>query len=254
MGTLFELKGKVALVTGASRGLGRAIAQGLAEAGADLVLTSRHLREVEAVAADLRRGGRQVLPIQADVIQEAEVEEAVARAVSSMGKIDILVNNAGINIRKPVLELTESDWDQTLDTNLKGCFLMARAVGRHMLGRRAGSVVNIASMLASVVHADRAAYASSKGGLVQLTRVLAVEWASYNVRANAICPGPFLTELNKAILDDPEKMKYFMDRLPMKRFGRPEELVGSVVFLASDKASYLTGVIIPMDGGASAAI
>jgi NAD(P)-dependent dehydrogenase (short-subunit alcohol dehydrogenase family) len=249
MGTLFELTGKVALVTGASRGLGRAIAQGLAEAGADLVLTSRHLREVEAVAAELGNGGRQVLPIQADVIQEAEVEEAVARAVSSMGKIDILVNNAGINIRKPVLELTESDWDQTLDTNLKGCFLMAKAVGRHMLARQTGSVVNIASMLASVVHADRAAYASSKGGLVQLTRVLAVEWAPYNVRANAICPGPFLTDLNKAILNDPEKMKYFMDRLPMKRFGRPEELIGSVVFLASEASSYITGTTIYIDGG-----
>ncbi len=249
MGTLFELKGKVALVTGASRGLGRAIAQGLAEAGADLVLTSRHLREVESVAAELRGGGRKVLPIQADVMQEAEVEEAVSRAVSSMGKIDILVNNAGINIRKPVLDLTESDWDQTLDTNPKGCFLTAKAVGRHMLARKTGSVVNMASMLASVVHADRAAYASSKGGLVQLTRVLAVEWAPYNVRANAICPGPFLTELNRAILDDPEKMKYFMDRLPMKRFGRPEELVGSVIFLASDASSYITGTTIYIDGG-----
>ncbi len=249
MGTLFELTGKVALVTGASRGLGRSIAQGLAEAGADLVLTSRHLRDVEAVAAELGRGRRKVLPLQADVTQEAEVEEMVGRAVASMGKIDILVNNAGINIRKPVLDLTESDWDQTLDTNLKGCFLVAKAVGRHMLARQTGSVVNIASMLATVVHPDRAAYASSKGGLVQLTRVLAVEWAPYNVRANAICPGPFLTDLNKAILNDPEKLRWFMDRLPMKRFGRPEELVGSVIFLASEASSYITGTTLYIDGG-----
>ncbi len=249
MGTLFELTGKVALVTGASRGLGRAIARGLAEAGADLVLTSRHLRDVETVAAELGRGRRKVLPLQADVTQEAEVEEMVARAVASIGKIDILVNNAGINIRKPALDLTESDWDQTLDTNLKGCFLVAKAVGRQMLARQAGSVVNIASMLASVVHPDRAAYASSKGGLVQLTRVLAVEWAPFNVRVNAICPGPFLTDLNKVILNDPEKMTYFMDRLPMKRFGRPEELVGSVVFLASEASSYITGTTIYIDGG-----
>ncbi len=249
MRMLFGVTGKVALVTGASRGLGRAIAGGLAEAGADLVLTSRHLDEVGAVAAELEPSGRKVLPLQADVTQEAEVEETVARAVATMGKIDILVNNAGINIRKPALELTEGEWDRTLDTNLKGCFLVAKAVGRHMLARQAGSVVNIASMLASVVHADRAAYASSKGGLVQLTRVLAVEWASYNVRVNAICPGPFLTDLNKVILNDPEKVKYFMDRLPMKRFGRPEELIGSVVFLASEASSYITGTTIYVDGG-----
>jgi NAD(P)-dependent dehydrogenase (short-subunit alcohol dehydrogenase family) len=249
MTTLFDLNGKVALVTGASRGLGRAMAQGLAEAGADLVITSRHLSEVEQTASELTSGGRKVLPVQADVTSTVEVEEVVARAVATMGGIDILVNNAGINIRKPALELTESDWDQTMDTNLKGCFLVAKAVGRHMLSRQTGSVVNIASMLASVVHADRAAYASSKGGLVQLTRVLAVEWAPHNVRVNAICPGPFLTELNKPILNDPEKVKYFMERLPMKRFGRPEELVGSVVFLASEASSYITGTTLYIDGG-----
>jgi NAD(P)-dependent dehydrogenase (short-subunit alcohol dehydrogenase family) len=249
MAQLFDLTGKVALVTGASRGLGRAIAGGLAEAGANLVLTSRHLRDVEEAAAELERGGQKVLPIQADVTQAAEVEEAVTRAVATMGKIDILVNNAGINIRKPALELTEGDWDQTLDTNLKGCFLVAKAVGRHMVAQQGGSIVNIASMMASVVHAERAAYASSKGGLVQLTRVLAVEWAPYNVRVNAICPGPFLTDLNKVILNDPEKVKYFMDRLPMKRFGKPEELIGSVIFLASEASSYITGTTIYIDGG-----
>lgn len=249
MTKLFDLTGKVALVTGASRGLGLAMAQGLAEAGADLVITSRHLAELERTASELVFGGRKVLPLQVDVTQATEVEEVTARAVAAMGVIDILVNNAGINIRKPALELTEHDWDQTLDTNLKGCFLVAKAVGRHMVARQSGSVVNIASMLASVVHADRAAYASSKGGLVQLTRVLAVEWAAANVRVNAICPGPFLTELNKAILDDPEKCKYFMDRLPMKRFGKPEELVGSVVFLASEASSYITGTTIYIDGG-----
>lgn len=249
MTELFDLRGKVALVTGASRGLGRAMAQGLAEAGADLVITSRHLSEVEHTASELASGGRKVLPLQADVTRAAEVEKAVTRAVAALGGIDILVNNAGINIRKPALDLTESDWDQTLDINLKGCFLVAQAVGRHMLARQRGSVVNIASMLASVVHADRAAYASSKGGLVQLTKVLAVEWAPSNVRVNAICPGPFLTDLNKPILNDPEKVKYFMDRLPMKRFGKPEELVGSVIFLASEASSFITGTTIYIDGG-----
>jgi NAD(P)-dependent dehydrogenase (short-subunit alcohol dehydrogenase family) len=249
MTELFDLRGKVALVTGASRGLGRAMAQGLAEAGADLVITSRHLSEVEHTASELASGGRKVLPLQADVTRAAEVEKAVTRAVAALGGIDILVNNAGINIRKPALDLTESDWDQTLDINLKGCFLVAQAVGRHMLARQRGSVVNIASMLASVVHADRAAYASSKGGLVQLTKVLAVEWAPSNVRVNAICPGPFLTDLNKPILNDPEKVKYFMDRLPMKRFGKPEELVGSVIFLASEASSFITGTTLYVDGG-----
>jgi NAD(P)-dependent dehydrogenase (short-subunit alcohol dehydrogenase family) len=249
MAQLFDLTGKVALVTGASRGLGRAIAGGLAEAGADLVITSRHLPDVERVASELAVGGRKVFALQVDVTRASEVDDAVARAIAAMGRLDILVNNAGINIRKPALELTEGDWDQTLDTNLKGCFLVARAVGRHMLARQAGSVVNIASMMASVVHAERAAYASSKGGLVQLTRVLAVEWAPYNVRVNAICPGPFLTDLNKVILNDPEKVKYFMDRLPMKRFGKPEELIGSVIFLASEASSYITGTTIYIDGG-----
>ncbi len=249
MAQLFDLTGKVALVTGASRGLGRAIAGGLAEAGADLVITSRHLPDVERVASELAVGGRKVFALQMDVTRASEVDDAVARAIAAMGRLDILVNNAGINIRKPALELTEGDWDQTLDTNLKGCFLVARAVGRHMLARQAGSVVNIASMMASVVHAERAAYASSKGGLVQLTRVLAVEWAPYNVRVNAICPGPFLTDLNKVILNDPEKVKYFMDRLPMKRFGKPEELIGSVIFLASEASSYITGTTIYIDGG-----
>jgi NAD(P)-dependent dehydrogenase (short-subunit alcohol dehydrogenase family) len=249
MAQLFDLTGKVALITGASRGLGRAIAGGLAEAGADLVITSRHLPDVERVASELAVGGRKVFALQVDVTRASEVDDAVARAIAAMGRLDILVNNAGINIRKPALELTEGDWDQTLDTNLKGCFLVARAVGRHMLARQAGSVVNIASMMASVVHAERAAYASSKGGLVQLTRVLAVEWAPYNVRVNAICPGPFLTDLNKVILNDPEKVKYFMDRLPMKRFGKPEELIGSVIFLVSEASSYITGTTIYIDGG-----
>ena len=243
------MTGRVALVTGASRGLGRSIAVGLAEAGADLVITSRTISDVEAVAQGLTSTGRKVLPIQMEVTRGEDVEVGVSRAIKHFGKIDILVNNAGINIRKPVLELTEDDWDQTLDTNLKGCFLVAKAVGRHMVARKRGSVVNTASMMASVVHAERGAYASSKGGLVQLTRVLAVEWAAVGVRVNAICPGPFLTELNKAILDDPEKVKYFMDRLPMKRFGAPEELVGSVVFLASDASSYITGTTIYIDGG-----
>ena len=249
MGKLFDLTGRVALVTGASRGLGRSIAVGLAEAGADLVITSRTISDVEAVAQGLTSTGRKVLPIQMEVTRGDDVEAGVSRAIKHFGKIDILVNNAGINIRKPVLELSEDDWDQTLDTNLKGCFLVAKAVGRHMVARKRGSVVNTASMMASVVHAERGAYASSKGGLVQLTRVLAVEWAAVGVRVNAICPGPFLTELNKAILDDPEKVKYFMDRLPMKRFGAPEELVGSVVFLASDASSYITGTTIYIDGG-----
>jgi len=249
MGKLFDLTGRVALVTGASRGLGRSIAVGLAEAGADLVITSRTISDVEAVAQGLTSTGRKVLPIQMEVTRGDDVEAGVSRAIKHFGKIDILVNNAGINIRKPVLELSEDDWDQTLDTNLKGCFLVAKAVGRHMVARKRGSVINTASMMASVVHAERGAYASSKGGLVQLTRVLAVEWAAVGVRVNAICPGPFLTELNKAILDDPEKVKYFMDRLPMKRFGAPEELVGSVVFLASDASSYITGTTIYIDGG-----
>lgn len=249
MSTLFDLTGRVALVTGASRGFGRSIAGALAGAGSDLVLTSRTLKDVEAVAAELASTGRKILPLQADVTQVEEVEEAVRRAVATLGRIDVLINNAGINIRKPALELTETDWDQTLDTNVKGCFRVAKAVGRHMVARQKGCIVNIASMLASVTLPERAAYASSKGGLVQMTRTLAVEWAPYNVRVNAICPGPFLTDLNKVILDDPEKVRFFMDRMPMKRFGKPEELHGAAIFLASEASSFITGTTIYIDGG-----
>lgn len=249
MGTLFDLTGQVALVTGASRGFGRTIAGALAEAGANLVVTSRRLADVEAVAADLLPSGRKVLPLQMDVTRRDEVEEAVRRAVASLGKIDILVNNAGINIRKPALDLTDGDWEQTLDTNLKGCFRVAQVVGRHMVARQEGRIVNIASMLASVTIPERAAYASSKGGLVQMTRTLAVEWAPHNVRVNAICPGPFLTDLNTVILNDPEKVKFFTDRMPMKRFGRPEELHGAVIFFASEASSFITGTTLYIDGG-----
>ena len=249
MGTLFDVTGQVALVTGASRGFGRTIAGALAEAGANLVVTSRRLADVEAVAADLLPSGRKVLPLQMDVTRRDEVEEAVRRAVASLGKIDILVNNAGINIRKPALDLTDGDWEQTLDTNLKGCFRVAQVVGRHMVARQEGRIVNIASMLASVTIPERAAYASSKGGLVQMTRTLAVEWAPHNVRVNAICPGPFLTDLNTVILNDPEKVKFFTDRMPMKRFGRPEELHGAVIFFASEASSFITGTTLYIDGG-----
>lgn len=249
MSTLFDLTGQVALVTGGSRGFGRSMAGALAEAGADLVLTSRHLQDVEAVASELAPTGRKVVPLQADVTRIDDIEDLVRDALAHLGKIDILINNAGINIRKPALELTENDWDQTLDTNLKGCFRVAKAVGRHMVARRAGRIVNIASMLASVTIPERAAYAASKGGLVQLTRTLAVEWAPYNVRVNAICPGPFLTELNRPVLNDPEKVKFFMDRMPMKRFGKPEELHGAVIFLASEASSFITGTTVYIDGG-----
>jgi NAD(P)-dependent dehydrogenase (short-subunit alcohol dehydrogenase family) len=249
MSSLFDLSGQVALVTGASRGFGQSIAGALAEAGADLVLTSRTLRDVEAVAAHLAPTGRIVLPLQADVTRAEDVEESVRRALATLGKIDILINNAGINIRKPALELTESDWEQTLDTNVKGCFRVAKAVGRHMVARQTGRIVNIASMLASVTIPERAAYASSKGALVQMTRTLAVEWAPFNVRVNAVCPGPFLTDLNKVVLSDPEKVKFFMDRMPMQRFGRPEELHGAVIFLASEASSFITGTTIYIDGG-----
>ena len=249
MSKLFDVSGQVALVTGASRGFGRSIAHALAEAGSDLVLTSRRLQDVEGVAGELAATGRKVIPLQADVTQEEDVEEIVRSALAILGKIDVLVNNAGINIRRPALDLTESDWDQTLETNLKGCFRVAKAVGRHMVSRQAGRIVNIASMMASVTLPERAAYGASKAGLVQLTRTLAVEWAPYNVRVNAICPGPFLTELNRPILDDPEKVKFFTDRMPMKRFGRPEELHGAVIFLASEASSFITGTTVYIDGG-----
>ena len=246
----FRLDGKVALVTGGARGLGRTMAAALAEAGADVALAGRSLAPCNDTAAWIGDStGRRCRGYTADVTVAADVDRLVQAVEADLGSIDILVNNAGTNIRGPVEQLTEADWDTVMDTNLKGPFLCSRAVGPRMVKRGWGRIVNLGSIMGVVALPGRAPYAASKAGLVNLTRVLALEWAGTGVTANAICPGPFATEMNRQLLDDPVKYEEFVKLIPMGRWGELDEIAGAVVFLASPAASYVTGSSVFVDGG-----
>lgn len=245
----FSLNGRVALVTGAGRGIGRALALGLAEAGADVVCLARTGAEVEATAADVRVLGRRALAVTADVTRQEQVTQAVDAAITAFGRIDILVNNAGMNIRKPALEVQEQDWDKVVETNLKGPFLVAQTVGRHMCETGYGRVINISSVGGEVALRTGVAYGSSKAGLFHMTRILALEWAKYGVTVNAVGPWYFRTSLTEKLLQDEQYVSEILARTPIKRIGEVEELVGPVVFLASQASSYVTGQALMVDGG-----
>ena len=245
----FDLRGRVAIVTGAGRGLGQAMALGLAEAGADLVVVSRTLSEVEQTAAEVRRRGRKALPLRVDVTRQDQVEQMVHRSLEEWDHIDILVNNAGVALPKPALELRLEEWQGVIATNLTGVFLCCQAVGRVMVRQGGGKIINIASLLGLRGLPGAAAYAASKGGVVQLTKVLALEWVGYHVQVNAICPGYFDTPMNQQVLANPQKRDFVLGRIPMGRLGQPEELIGTVVFLASSASDYITGQVICVDGG-----
>ncbi len=246
----FRLDGKVALFTGGARGLGRTMAAALAEAGAAIALAGRSKDTCQQAADGIASAtGRMVKAFAADVTKIEDVERLANEVESEFGKVDILVNNAGINIRGPIQQLTEADWDAVIDTNLKGPFLCARAIGPRMVSRGWGRVINLGSVLGVIALPGRAPYASSKAGIINLTRVLALEWAGTGVTANAICPGAFATEMNRSLLDDPVKYKEFVAQIPMGRWGELEELTGAVVFLASDASSYVTGTPLFVDGG-----
>ncbi len=246
----FRLDGKIALVTGGARGLGQTMATALAEAGADIALSGRSVDACRETAEGITRAtGRRARGFAADVTSLADVERLATEVEAALGPVDILVNNAGINIRGPIQQLTEADWDAVIDTNLKGPFLCARTFGPRMVARGWGRVINLGSVLGMIALPGRAPYASSKAGIVNLTRVLALEWAGTGVTANAICPGAFATEMNRSLLDDPVKYKEFVAQIPMGRWGELHELTGAVVFLASGSASYVTGTSIVVDGG-----
>ena len=246
----FRLDGKVALVTGGARGLGLTMATALAEAGADVALAGRS-RETCQTAADTvaRTTGKRAQAFAADVTRLDDVRRLAGDVEAALGPIDILINNAGINIRGAVQELSEADWDAVIDTNLKGPFLCAREIGPRMVTRGWGRVINLGSILSVVALPGRAPYASSKAGVLNLTRVLALEWAGTGVTANAICPGPFGTEMNRSLLDDPVKYQAFVSQIPMGRWGEVHELAGAIVFLASDASSFMTGSAVFVDGG-----
>lgn len=245
----FDLTGKVAVVIGGTSGIGRAIAHGLAEAGADVVPSSRRVQQVETVAAEVEHLGRRSLRLASDVTDRASLESLLQGCVDAFGKVDILVNSAGKTKRIPTLDLTDADWNDIMETNLTGLLRCCQVFGRHMIERRYGRIVNIASLASFVSLYEVAAYSASKAGVASLTKSLAIEWASRGVSVNAIAPGVFRTALNEKLLDETPRGQEFLLRTPMKRFGRVEELAGAAVFLASDAASYVTGEVLVVDGG-----
>ncbi len=247
--TPLELNGKVAVVIGGTSGIGRAIAHGLAEAGADVVPTSRRMEQVEATAKEIEERGRLTLRVTSDVSDRASLQRVLDESVKAFGKVDILVNSAGRTKRAPTLDFSEDDWNAIIETNLTGTLRACQVFGRHMLEREYGRIINIASLSTFVALYEVAAYSASKAAVASLTKSLAVEWAPRGVCVNAIAPGVFRTALNQKLLDETERGREFLLRTPMKRFGHVEELAGAAVFLASDAASFVAGEVLVVDGG-----
>ena len=244
-----SLAGRTAVVLGGTSGIGRTLSLGLATAGADVVASARRPHLVDAVASEIEREGRKTLRVTSDVADKSSLERLLAATLAAFGKVDVMVYCAGITKRVPTLDMSEADWNAILDTNLTGALRACQVFGRPMLEQGSGSIINVGSLSSFVALHEVAAYAASKAALVSLTKSLAIEWAPKNVRVNAIAPGVFRTELNRALLDGSERGREFLMRTPMNRFGKIEELAGAAIFLASDAASFVTGEVIVVDGG-----
>ena len=247
--SFFDLTDKVAVVTGASRGLGQYFGRALARAGANLVITSRNLTSLKAFQSEIEHLGRKALPVELDVTDYDSIQAMVEEAYEHYGKIDILVNNAGCNIRKPSLEITWDDWNTVLQTNLRGTFFVAQAVASKMIPRKYGRIINIGSVTSVFGYAGLAPYCASRGGTKQLTMSLADEWGEYGLTVNTLAPGWFKTDQNKVLYDNQKWMNYLKDRIPLNRPGQPHDLDGAVVFLASEESEYITGQVLLVDGG-----
>jgi NAD(P)-dependent dehydrogenase (short-subunit alcohol dehydrogenase family) len=247
--TQFDLTGKVAVVTGASRGLGQYLGRALAKAGADLVITSRKLADLAQFKTEIEDLGRRVLPLALDLRDQESIRAVAPAAIDHFGKIDILVNNAGCNVRKPALDVTWDDWNLVLDTNLRGSFFVAQAFARGMVERGYGRIINIGSVTSVFGYAGIGPYCASRGGIKQLTMSLADEWGSHGVTVNCLAPGWFKTKQNAVLYENEKWVDYIKDRIPLKRPGQPNDLNGAVVFLASDASAYITGQTLLVDGG-----
>lgn len=245
----FDLTGKVALVTGASRGLGQYMARALARAGADLVITSRRMEDLAVFQREVEGLGRSALPVALDVREYDSIQRAVETAHAHYGRIDILVNNAGLNVRKPALEVTWDDWNLVLDTNLRGAFFVAQAVAKRMIPRGYGRIVNIGSVTTVFGYSGITPYCASRGGMKQMTMSLADEWGPHGITVNCLAPGWFRTAQTAPLYENQAWVERLLERIPLKRAGLPEDLDGAVVFLASEESRYVTGQLLLVDGG-----
>ena len=245
----FKLKGNVALVTGASRGLGRGMSLALAEAGADVALVARTKSSLEETAAMIEKVGSKSLVLQSDLSQSNEAERVVSDTVRLLGQIDILLNAAGTQVRKPIFEMTEQDYDYLMTVNLKALYFLSQSAAKEMVKRRKGKIINITSLCSFIGLSNISIYGASKGGVASVTRHFAVELAKHNIQVNGIGPGYFMTELTAGLFNDPERSKWVLGKIPIGRTGEAEDLKGTVVFLASAASDYITGQILNVDGG-----
>ncbi len=252
MSELFDLTGKVAIVTGASRGLGRGMAVGLARAGSNVVVTD--ILDTKETVDEVKKLGREAVGIKVDVTRKSDVEAMVKQTLEKFGRVDILVNNAGIFRMEPTEEVKEEDWDKVLAVNLKGQFLCAQEVGKHMIEQKSGKIINIASVAGKFASAESVAYNVSKAGVILLTKTLATDWGKHNVNVNAICPGAFHTPMTEDLLKDENFINLIKMRVPLGRAGEPEDLVGTVIYLASKASDYMTGHALVIDGGWTAGL
>lgn len=245
----FDLRDKVAIVTGSTKGIGRGIVEGLAKAGADVVIVSRNQDDCNQVAEEIKKFGHDALPLATDVTNLKAIEELVSKVTKYYSKIDILVNNAGSAITKKAEDLSEADWDRVLNVDLKGVFFCAQAVGRQMITQKKGKIINIASILGLVGDRQVLPYCVAKGGVIQMTKALALEWAKYNIQVNSLCPGYVITPMNEADLKEEKIYNHITKKIAMRRFGEISDMVGAALLMASDASDYMTGQMIVIDGG-----